>query len=1033
MYQIATSDGSNYALKLYNLHRHPNHEVLQAIKSAPRGNGLLIDLYDFGIWTSPEGNRHDYELMPFYTGGSLASLRPLSKEKDGAATLKKIALRMAAEIAYCHEQNVLHRDIKPANFLYDGDDIMSFVLTDFGIGKIIGPDGQAIIDDGRTPIYAAPENYIRIGGRDPHASAAADFYSMGMTLLALWMGEGNLFADEEQNLNDKQNETLPYPQKKEIGHELLSLIKALTRFNVQKRATFEDIERWAQGEDVFAEKEPEKEFRAKFANEIAHSPAELARMMWEPQNQKRAIDYLYQDEVRDWLRAAELNDLSVVIHKITENLYAARGEELAGLYAACLTLDESMGYTTLDGREIFTAEEIAEELTRKESSYTAALANKMHPLWIYLSHMNEQKIAKEFPDRIKSMGVRGVRWLTYVLDPRLPFRVDVSYGKETKKYSISDLNQLYTQLATMNNRSGLIAELAEEDFISWLYARNQQWGEQAEISIMQASDISDSSTALGYAVAFGLGQAYGFDFKPIKESSVASLEQIARQAAHEISNGDTGPGTIAGMLGENFSRTILHIYMDLRGNMDKHIDWINSCVNLYSSDNSKKLAPYTEDLARMKAVAGLLGGKFPLEIGGVTIQTLSDYEKNRSKVDAAAKGTKQQLLQDWMALQHQENPSANLSGGRYTQLAKDYVNALMKYIPDCGPAQRARRIKDKIADARADYHRATGSVKGMQALVILLGFLPLAAISGLIIYHMFFNVESESFRGMMEGIGNILGWIVGIGGGLALCAANPIAGIIGGIGLYYLTAWLVGLLTPLVPWFIIGVLVIIMIIFATITFDKTSHTLTDSYSPGSDLNEAEERAIYADAFDNRDTLLPNLPADYPATVYTDCAKNIRDTLSARKSSTVIMIVVSAVIMGIFYWAMDGNIFGSGSSSANTEINASVPMVAGNYAGTFDGREATMTLLQSSDGTGNVEGNIYIKYRKELHHHVAGSFAKDEPNRLVLFLLNSDGSRDESVYYIGTVESFDSGVHQLSGQYYNNHKGSKHDFSFTLQE
>ena len=831
-------------------------------------------------------------------------------------------------------------------------------------------------------------------------------------------------------MNDKQSETLPYPQKKEIGHELLSLIKALTRFKVENRATFEDIERWAQGEDVFAEKEPEKEFRAKFANEIAHSPEELARMMWEPQNQKRAIDYLYQDEVRDWLRAAELNDLSVNIHKITENLYAARGEEQAGLYAACLLLDESMGYTTMDGREIFTGEEIAEELTRNENAYAKVLTNKLHPLWIYLKNINQQGLAKDYPERISSRGIRGVRWLTYVLDPRLPFRVDVAYDKNTEKYTITDLKQMYDLLSTMRNPGGLISELSEDDFIGWLYARNGQWGETAEMSMMMAFDTNAYSSTLGYAVVFGLGQAYGFDFKPLKESSLGSIDQIARRAAHEISTGNTGAGTIAAMLGRNFTNTILYIYLYLRGNLDKHIDWINSCVDLTSSDNANKLAPYTEDLARMKAVAGLLGGKFPLEIGGVTIETLSDYEKNRNKVDAAAKGSKQQLLQDWMALQYQENPTANLSGGRYTQLAKDYVKSLMKYIPDSAPAQRAKSIKEKIDEARANYHRATGKVKGMQTLVVVLGFLPLVVICGLIIYHMYFNVESESFRGMMESIGNIMGWIVGIGGGLALCAANPIVGILGGIGLYYLTAWLVGLLTPLVPWIIIGILVIIMIVFAAITFDKTSHTLTDSYSPGSDLNEAEEKAIYADAFDNRDKLLPNLPADYPAVVYDDCAKNIRDTLSARKSSTVIMIIISVVIMGIFYWATDGNIFGMGnSSSANTEIRTDFPQVSGEYVGQFDGRDATMNLTQSP-GSKSVEGTVVINYRKQMTHQVKGEFDTENEGILRLYVLNADGTMSSKIYYVGSIGQFDSGIYEYSGTYYNNVKGSQRQFVFT---
>ena len=1031
MYHVTTGNpgeqntGDNgFALKLYNIGRHPDHEVLQAIKNMPRGNGLVIDLYDFGVWTSPEGNRHDYELMPYIEGGSLASVRPLRFDKNGAQRLREIAIRMATEIAYCHERKVLHRDIKPANFLFSGNDINNFVLTDFGIGKMIGPDGKAEVDKGRTPIYAAPETYFVIPDRKNYATPAADFYAMGMTLLALWMGEGVLTADEEKLAKDKQRETLPYPQKKDIGEDMLKLIKALTHFLDENRPTFDIIERWANGEDVFKEEEPKKEFRIMFktsdTEEVAKSPAELSSIMWN--NQKWAKRFLYKDEVAEWFRGIERPDLAVQVNEITEDQYP--GNQDAGLYACCRMLDPNMPYIGKDGRAIRETLDIADELTRHEAAYARELGDPDHLLWVYLRTTDDKELATKYPKIIKANGIRGVRELTYYIDPSLPFRIELD-GKPCTANSVEELCDQICKIGAHH----FVNEIDSGDFNTWLEGKDPGLHTDIEFAMLTAMDnIGDEGAK--WVGLYTLGSDRGMDFIPLASSQLGSIEQIARCMAQEINNGEKDTGILTSMLDSGiFHYSILYYYLYTRGKYDKQIKWIEYCMDIYSEDNIHKSVPYTELMARMKAVAGLLNNTFPLEAGGKTVSTIQEYERNKQAINSACQsGYKAELLQDWLALQFQENPAANLSGGRYRQLAVNYLKSLMSNLPNCLPARQGLATQEAIDSARRGYHSAKGKIGAMKWIVILLGYLPLIAICGFIVYNLIFTVESESFRGMMESIGEIMGWIVGIGGGLALCAANPIAGIIGGIGLYYLTAWLIGLMTPLIPWILVAILVGIMIVFSGVVLDSSSTNLSDPYETDSDLDEAEQKAIMADAFDKRDQLLPNLPADYPACVYEQSAQNIRDTISARRWSVVIMIVISAAVTGITYWATGGNFFGTGPSSAVTTSNE-YPNVAGEYVGQFDGREATMTLTQTY-GSNSVNGTVVINYRNQMTHQVSGSFDAVNKELLRLYVLNADGTTSSKIYYVGNMGQFDSGIYEYSGTYYNEIKGSQRSFVFT---
>jgi hypothetical protein len=95
----------------------------------------------------------------------------------------EIGTEVASALAYAHSRGLLHRDVKPANVLLSAQGQVK--LTDFGIAKLLGPEG------GRThsgqvigsPRYMSPEQR-----RGAPLDERTDIYSLGVTLYEMMTG-----------------------------------------------------------------------------------------------------------------------------------------------------------------------------------------------------------------------------------------------------------------------------------------------------------------------------------------------------------------------------------------------------------------------------------------------------------------------------------------------------------------------------------------------------------------------------------------------------------------------------------------------------------------------------------------------------------------------------------------------------------------------------------------------------------------------------------------------------------------------------
>ena len=107
----------------------------------------------------------------------------------GAEERCRLFLKVCEAVSYAHRKLVVHRDLKPGNTLISGADPGCPKLLDFGLAKLLAPQGEggltatAAMRRPLTPDYASPEQ-IRGGA----LTTATDIYSLGVILHELLTG-----------------------------------------------------------------------------------------------------------------------------------------------------------------------------------------------------------------------------------------------------------------------------------------------------------------------------------------------------------------------------------------------------------------------------------------------------------------------------------------------------------------------------------------------------------------------------------------------------------------------------------------------------------------------------------------------------------------------------------------------------------------------------------------------------------------------------------------------------------------------------
>ena len=636
---VVTDGKRRYALKLLRAGFKTNPKVLDELKTL-NGKGYIADIIDYGP---------DFELMDYIPGGSAAE----AGLKGNAEAILTIVAKVAMALDEIHRLGIIHKDIKPANVLLSGKGGSDCVLCDFGISDVLNDRGTAITPQVRTPIYAAPEVYApgntvnRQGVIYCELTPKADFFSLGMLILSLWMGEGAFRSKEQELALDKNKGRIIVPA--EIPDPLNKICRGLLISNPDKRWDYPEIEAAIRGKDIPVE---EDEINADLniiynasKHQIANTPQELARLMLEDES-GLAVKYLYRGQVERWLRTYP--ELALEVQEIVEKRYPQ--DQNTGLFATIFFLDPTIPFPLSGASRTDASPVAASAVTLKDVSNfcngaivdqeTAnRLSGDVFTEWV---RVRSAAIAGSFPSSGDTLDIYMLR--VQLLDP------------------LSDINLI-------NDPSNPDYAMTQEGLGRLFnHAYNIFWG-------VAGGDISH------FASIWKIDRNNPLTLRfPVETVLNIASNFLAPEDYHYVTES-----------------------MDTKaGRFQKQRSWFVYCTDRNSDDYRKKCGP-KDDASRaqaawMKVIKGFgVTPELQLSNGHVvdSLQTMFAEPPKVLRKDCSEGG-----LRGFLAVHHQEDPNVDYKPQfTYERRLKEYLDDLRRIDPGMTPVTRfdyARKEADKL-------------------------------------------------------------------------------------------------------------------------------------------------------------------------------------------------------------------------------------------------------------------------------------------------------------------------------------------------
>lgn len=497
---LVAKDGQEYVLKVYYPNFSIKKSILRVIKSMEME--MVVKLLDFGK-TYVDGKNRDYELMEYLRGGTLNEYR-LNGDVN---QMRRIALQAAAALAFCHNNGIIHKDIKPSNFFFRDEEHKEVVLGDFGISSMIQDDEKLHrTTQARTPVYAAPEMYSDVIDGVVEITPAVDYYSLGITLLTLWLGENPMSLNERAMMRKKNEGRIPHIN--ELPERIKMLIQGLTAVNPQNRWTYEEVEKWFLGESPKVDiSSPILRYKSFIVdpenNVVADNIHELIPLLLK--HERLAIGYLYGGRLTAWLEQCGNMKLSTVVKDIVQNKYPA--DQHAGLMASVYAMEPTYPYEDVKGNLCDDVHSVALSLLSYVEDYSILLRNPSDNLWLYLeSHSTAdiERLRSYFSYYQDFNGRIAILRTVYEIDKSIPF---------LPKYPSSTLAEIVKAFGYSEVTDDEWESLTDGRLLSWMYSHEDNMACES-LRIMTTG--TKHSKQLAYKVLYNVYRDAAYDLRSAK-------------------------------------------------------------------------------------------------------------------------------------------------------------------------------------------------------------------------------------------------------------------------------------------------------------------------------------------------------------------------------------------------------------------------------------------------------------------------------------------------------------------------------------
>lgn len=672
---LVEKDGEEYVLKIYYPNFNVNKNILRAVLNFDFE--MIVRVFDYGK-TYVDGKHRYYELMEYLRGGTLSEYK-LGGDVD---KFRRIALQGAAALAYCHECNILHKDIKPSNFFFRDKEHTELVLGDFGISSMLEKDGKAYkTTQARTPIYAAPEMYTDVIDGVVEISPAADFYSLGMCLMALWLGGNPMSSNERVMMRQKSEGRLPHIN--ELPERVRMIVQGLTVVNPINRWGYEQVEEWFEGGSPKVDlSSPFLKYKSFVVdpdkNLVADNIHELVPMLLE--NEKLAIGYLYNGKIGSWLESCGNEKLSTIVRDIVVNRYPV--DQRAGLMSAIYMMEPTYPYKDVKGNLCDDVHSVAISLLSYQKEYGVLLSNPKDPLFLYLeSHTkcDVDRIRSYFTSQDpKSIHVAIMRTV-FEIDPEIPLMA---------KYPSSTIREIVKTFGRETLTEDDWHSLTDGRLLSWMYSHEDH---MACESLRIMTQDQPYSSALAYKVLYNLDRESAYDLKgAFTPMQVGELLRERLKNAQYLSDKEF-QDEMKDMteIGGRFS-----YYAQLHGWTEMYNEH-NRCFDFKSEENRERLGAYDVKTAlyRFCRVLGvtptyLLPDGTEL-VDGRSIDLLNNTSQFRNEIRNGS-------FAQWMAVFYHEDPFGEFSE-EYA-----YEHTLEEWLMTLGKIDASQPYYKRFVNAREE-------------------------------------------------------------------------------------------------------------------------------------------------------------------------------------------------------------------------------------------------------------------------------------------------------------------------------------------